>query len=163
MAVLTAMNLSAQTESDFKAQYDRQVKAMGISGPGVEYILKKWEKAFPESPDVQEAGFNYYYDKSRTEEVVGKLQARFLGSEPIFTLTDSTGVKLNYFREAFFDDVLFGRCIQYIEKAIELCPDELALEWLFIATSQYEPRLLRNTVSEGYNLLIFSETMRNDS
>lgn len=126
VAVLTAMNLSAQTESDFKAQYDRQVKAMGISGPGVEYILKKWEKAFPESPDVQEAGFNYYYDKSRTEEIVGKLQGRFLGSEPIFTLTDSTGVKLNYFKEAFFDDVLFGRCIQYIEKAIELCPDELA-------------------------------------
>lgn len=89
MAVLSAFAVCAQSESDFKAQYERQVKAMGPSGMGVEYILKKWEAAFPESPDVHEAKFNYYFDKSRTEEMVGKTQMRFMGAEPVLFLTDS--------------------------------------------------------------------------
>lgn len=126
VAVLSAFAVCAQSESDFKAQYERQVKAMGASGMGVEYILKKWETAFPESPDVQEAKFNYYFDKSRTEEMVGKTQMRFMGAEPVLFLTDSLGGKINYFRESFYNDELFGAGIQAMEKAIELRPDELS-------------------------------------
>ena len=126
MAVLSAFAVCAQSESDFKAQYERQVKAMGASGMGVEYILKKWEAAFPESPDVQEAKFNYYFDKSRTEEMVGKTQMRFMGAEPVLFLTDSLGEKVNYFMESFYDDELFGAGMQAMEKAIALRPDELS-------------------------------------
>lgn len=126
MAVLAVFTVYAQSESDFKTQYERQVKAMGISGIGVEYILNKWEAAFPDSPDLQEARFNYCFDKSRTEEVVSKAQPRFLGAEPMLSLTDSTGAKINYFKESFFDDEIFGAGIRALDRAIELRPDELS-------------------------------------
>lgn len=156
-ALLAAVNIYAQTEDDFKAQYERQVKAMGISGPGVDYILKKWENAFPDSPDVQEARFNFYFDRSRTEEVVGKIQPRFLGSEPMFTLTDSTGTKVNYFKEFFFDDNVFGMGMKAIERAVELRPDELAYRFEKItALLSYEKESPDMTTEELKRLIDYN-------
>lgn len=138
-AALTAISLSAQTEEEFKSQYEMQVKAMGISGMGVEYIIKKWEAAYPGSADVQEAKFNYYLNASKYEKVISRDQPRFMGEAPIMTLPDKDGSTVNYFNETFYHDELFGVAMKAIDRAVELRPSELAYRFEKItALLEYE-------------------------
>lgn len=131
VAVLIAgVSLSAQTTSEeFKNRYESQVKRVGYSGLGVETILDKWEAAFPDDLDMLVGKFNLYLDKSVTTETVRKDQERFLGERPVLTLKDSLGADVNYFQESFYDDELFAKASQAIDKAIKLYPDRLDLRF----------------------------------
>ena len=130
---------SAQTSAQFKEKYQRQIRSVGASGVGVEYILDKWAAAFPEDCDMLEARYSYYLDKSRTEEVQAVDAVKYLGQKPVLTLKDSLGRNVNYFVVPQFSDSLFRISQQYIDGAIELAPK--ALEYRFdkiTALASYE-------------------------
>ena len=127
--LLAGLQLSAQTDEEFAAQYERQISSVGLSGIGVDYILGKWEKAFPESRLMLECRFRYFFDKSRIPQMVVKDQTRFLGEKPAVTLKDSLGRNVNYFQEYFYDDEVFGRAMQYLDQGIRLYPDDIAFRY----------------------------------
>ena len=115
----------AQTSEQFKDKYQRQVRSVGPDGVGVEYILNRWEAAFPEDCDMLEARFNYYLAKSRSEEIKPMDASRYLGQKPVLTLKDSLGKSVNYFVVPQFSDSLFRISQKSIDRAIELAPDAL--------------------------------------
>ncbi|MBR5703134.1 MAG: hypothetical protein IKX45_02665 [Bacteroidales bacterium] len=119
----------AQTSAEFKERYQRQVRSAGVSGVGVEYILNKWEAAFPYDCDMLEARYSYYLDKSRSEEVKVMDAEKYLGQKPVLSLKDSLGRNVNYFTVPQFNDSLFRISQKCIDKAIELAPN--ALEYRF--------------------------------
>ena len=122
--------LSAQDSAEtFKSRYDALVKRVGYDGVGVETVLDRWEKAFPEDPDMLTARFNYYLVKSSYTEVKAKPQERFLGNRPILVLKDSLGTDVNYFQETFYTDSLFALASQAIDQAVRLYPDRLDLRF----------------------------------
>ena len=128
-AALSLSPLRAQTDEEFRAQYLRQASAVGLSGMGVDYILGKWEKAFPESPAMLRARFSYMFDKCRMSQMVIKDQSRFLGEAPVVTLKDSLGRDVNYFEEFIYDDALFGAALKYLDRGIEARPDDISFRF----------------------------------
>lgn len=128
MIILVMMSLSAtaQTSSQFKERFDRQVRSVGVAGVGVEFILDKWGAAYPEDTDMLEGRFSYYLAKSRSEEVQKIDAEKYLGQRPVLTLKDSLGKNVNYFTVPVFDDSLFRISQKNIDRAIELAPDALA-------------------------------------
>jgi tetratricopeptide (TPR) repeat protein len=125
--MLLALSLCsyAQDAARFKDKYERQVRSVGADGVGVEYILDKWEEAFPDDPDMLEGRYSYYFAKSRSEEVQKVDAAKYLGSKPVLTLKDSLGRNVNYFTVPVFNDSLFRMSQKYIDRAIETAPDVL--------------------------------------
>ena len=113
--------------AEFKARYERQVKAVGPTGLGVETILNKWEEACPDDPDMLEARFNWCFNKASKSTVVPMDRERYLGKKPLLSLPDTTskGGKRNYFEDTEFDAELFAAGTRSIDKAIRLRPNEL--------------------------------------
>ena len=127
--------LSAQeTAESFRSRYDSMVKHVGYTGVGMEPLLDRWEKAFPEDPDMLTARFNYYLVKSVSTSVVAKQQERFLGARPVLVLKDSLGADINYFEENFYSDSLFAMASSSIDKAVKLNPDRLDLRFTSITS-----------------------------
>lgn len=156
-AALLGLQLTAQTEEEFAAQYNRQIATVGISGMGVDYILSRWEKAFPESPGMLEARFSYFFDKSRAAKMIVRNQSRFLGAKPVVTLKDSLGRDVNYFQEYFYDDEVFGTSIRYIDRAIQLYPGDIAFRFDKItALMAYEKESPEMAMSELMGLIDFN-------
>ena len=120
---------TAQTSAQFKERYQRQVRNTGAAGVGVEYILDKWEDAFPEDCDMLEARYAYYLAKSRSDEIQVVNAEKYLGQKPVLSLKDSLGKKVNYFTVPVFNDSLFRISQKCIDKAIELAP--AALDYRF--------------------------------
>lgn len=117
---------SAQTNEEFKAQYERQTSAVGPSGVGVEYIVNRWEKACPDSREMLEASFRLYFLKSREETLVVKPGLdKYMGGDPVLALTDSLGNKVNWFTDYKYNDRVFGKAVRYIDKAAELYADDI--------------------------------------
>ena len=132
LAQLTAFS---QTSVDaLKNRYESLVNRVGYSGPGVELVLDRWEAASPEDADMLVARFNFYLDKSASTQVVEKNQAKFMGAKPIISLKDSLGRDVNYFQETFYEDSLFARASQAIDRAIKLYPDRLDLRFARITS-----------------------------
>lgn len=130
LSAVSCLALFAQDSAEaFKSRYDALVKRVGYDGVGVETILDRWEKAFPEDPDMLEARFNYYLVKSASTEVRPKNQERFLGSRPMLVLKDSLGADVNYFQETVYSDSLFALASQAIDQAVKLYPDRLDLRF----------------------------------
>lgn len=130
-----AITLTAQTsQADFKSRYETQTKRVGIDGLGVETLLDRWEKAFPDDIDMLVGKFNYYFSKSMSVEMVKKSQDRFLGERPTLSLKDSLGADVNYFQEIMYDDSLFALSAQAIDKAVKLSPDRLDLRFIKITS-----------------------------
>lgn len=120
----------AQTESaDYLTRYQNLVKRVGVAGIGVETLVGRWEQAFPDDPEMLEAKANYYFEKSRTSQLVVKDAERYLGQKPYLSLKDSLGAPVNYFEEQFYDDSLFALSSQAIDKAIRLYPDRIDLRF----------------------------------
>jgi len=117
----------AQTASDYKARYEKIVSKYGPAGLGVETTLDKWAQVDSSDVDLLIARFAFYFEKSRTYEVQAKPDKRWLGSEPILSLKDSTGTMVHYYQVPVFDDSMFGRSIRNIEKAALLYPERLDL------------------------------------
>lgn len=129
IAVLGLIAAAAWGQTDaetFKARYERQVRAVGHDGVGVETILDRWGEAFPDDPAMLEGRYKYYLSKSASKQVISKDSPRYLGNEPILTLKDSTGRDVFYFEDTVFTDSLFARSQSAIDKAIALAPQELA-------------------------------------
>lgn len=129
-ALAAAFSLAGQTTSEeFKSRYDNLTRRLGAAGIGVETLLDKWEKAFPEDIDMLVGKFNYYLAKSAYEEVVSKPQERYLGEKPMLSLKDSLGNDVRYFQVVSYGDSLFAMSSQAIDKAIKLYPDRLDLRF----------------------------------
>lgn len=124
--LLSAAAMAQTTSEDFLAKYNKQVRNVGPAGVGVEFILDKWEEAFPEDGDMLEARFNYCYSKSQRTEVIKLAQNRYLGAKPVVSIPDSTGTSVNFFEDIIFDDEMFATSQQYIDKAAKLHPADLA-------------------------------------
>ena len=99
------------TPEEFKTRYDRLVSSVGVAGLGVETLLAKWEKAFPDDPERMMASFSFYLEKSQTTRIDTLRQARYLGNAPVLSLKDSLGNALNYFQVVQYDDELFRQAI----------------------------------------------------
>lgn len=126
--IAAGLSLAAQNStSDYIIRYGNLVKRVGSSGIGVETLLDRWAAAYPDDVDMLVARYNYFFDKSRTVEVVVRQEDKFLGEKPLITLTDSLGVKSNYFQEVFYSDSLFALSSQAIDRAIRLAPDRIDL------------------------------------
>jgi tetratricopeptide (TPR) repeat protein len=130
LSATSCLALFAQDSAEaFRSRYDALVKRVGYDGVGVETLLDRWEKAFPEDPDMLGARFNYYLVKSASTEVRPKSQERFLGNRPVLVLKDSLGADVNYFQETFYEDSLFAMASQAIDQAVKLYPDRLDLRF----------------------------------
>lgn len=135
LAAAACAALSAQESAEaFLSRYNSLVKRVGPSGVGVETLLDRWEKAYPEDADMLIARFNYYLEKSVSTQVVAKDQERFLGARPVLTLKDSLDRDVNYFEETMYSDSLFAMASSAIDKAVRLYPDRLDLRFASITS-----------------------------
>ena len=137
--VLVCTALPAQSV-DWQKKYERQVKAVGLSGVGVETILDSWGAADSSSVDYLAARYAFWFDKSHSLVVEAHDNPRYLGMEPMFELSDSS--KSNtvwYYQVDSFDDELFGRALRYLDKAAAAMPAELEYRvWKVSALMLYE-------------------------
>lgn len=137
--VLVCTALPAQSV-DWQKKYERQVKAVGLSGVGVETILDSWGAADSSSVDYLAARYAFWFDKSHSLVVEAYDSPRYLGMEPMFELSDSS--KSNtvwYYQVDSFDDELFGRALRYLDKAAAAMPAELEYRvWKVSALMLYE-------------------------
>ena len=124
--MLCAVPAAAQlTPEQYRENYERQVRNVGYAGIGVETILDRWEEAAPDDGAMLLGRFHFYLEKATSSSVEVKDMNRYLGAEPLLSVPDSTGRKVNYFQEFFYDEELFGQAQQAIDRAIQLYPDEL--------------------------------------
>lgn len=161
LSALTALSVAAQnpTSEDFKNRYQLLVSKLGPTGVGIETLLDKWQEAYPEDTDMLTGRFSYYLTKSQSSAVITKDRKHYLGAAPILTLKDSTGKDINYFQDINYDDVLFGKSQQAIEKAIQLNPDRLDLRLLKSASLiGYEKESPDMALSDLRSLIIYNET-----
>ncbi len=137
--VLVCTALPAQSV-DWQKKYERQVKAVGLSGVGVETILDSWGAADSSSVDYLAARYAFWFDKSHSLVVEAHDSPRYLGMEPMLELSDSS--KSNtvwYYQVDSFDDELFGRALRYLDKAAATMPAELEYRvWKVSALMLYE-------------------------
>lgn len=127
--ILMSTSVFAQTE-DYERKYNLLVSKLGYSGVGVETVINNWEKADSTDEDMLAAKFMYYYDKSKTQNVVAKSSKKYLGMEPVLTLNDSLGKPVYYFQEYIFDDELYGKSLSVVDKAILLYPDHIDFRFI---------------------------------
>ena len=129
LAAIMAMPLmTAQTkptQKEYSDRYNLLVSKLGTAGVGIETLLQRWGEDYPDDIDMLLGKFSYYLVKSRTEKYEVREGNRFLGNEPALTLKDSLGRDVNYFQINTYDDELFGKATQAIDKAIELAQNRL--------------------------------------
>lgn len=156
LSLLACMALGAQENAaDIKAEYERQVRYVGLAGVGVETIINRWEAAAPEDPEVYVARFNYWLSKSAAESVViTRPQKRYLGNDPVMTLKDSLGRDVYYFEDVNYDDEAFGEALKAIDRAIELKPQEISYRFGKITSiMDYEKESPDMTAAEILSLI----------
>ena len=125
-ALLAGFAAQAQTApEEFKARYDKHVRAVGACGVGVETIIDRWEEAFPDDPQVYEARSSFYLSKSASHSIITRDTKRYLGKEAVLSLKDSTGTDVYYFEDTVCEDSLFALSQTAIDRAINLEPNEL--------------------------------------
>lgn len=127
-ALASMAALSAQgTAQEYLERYNLLSSRLGTTGLGIETLIGKWEADFPDDGDMLAAKFIYYYQKARKTEVKALDKERHMGSAPLLSLNDSSGRKVNYFEVAAFDDEMFRKASDALDKAIRLKPDALDL------------------------------------
>lgn len=123
--IMASVSANAQMSADYyKSQYQRQVKALGPAGVGVETILDKWAAVAPEDPDMLEGRYSYYLEKSANPQVVTKETPKYLGQKPMLELKDSLGATHYYYQVQTYSDSLFALSASAIEKAVSVKPYE---------------------------------------
>lgn len=133
MALLPAAAQTRMTQKEYYDRYNLLVSRVGYDGLGLETLLQRWEKDFPEDLDMLIGKFSYYYTKSITKTVEVREGNRFLGKTPALSLKDSLGRDVNYFEITAYDDELFGKATQALDKAIELNQNRLDLRAIKIS------------------------------
>ena len=124
--LLAATTAAAQTTPEgFRASYERQKAAVGVTGLGVKSILENWNAAFPDDTLMLEAVFTYNLAKGRHTTVVVRREKKYLGREPILSLKDSTGHMARYFEVPVYDEECFASAQKALDKAITLAPNNI--------------------------------------
>ncbi len=117
-----AQDSPKMSRDEYAGRYEMLVKRLGPEGVGIETLLQKWGKDYPEDMDMLLGKFTYYLSKSRKPELVQKEGSRYLGNAPALTLKDSLDRDVNYFQVDNYDGELFRQAIEAIDKAIEVSP-----------------------------------------
>lgn len=125
LAVLSATAQTKPAQKDYLDRYNLLVNRLGAAGVGIETHLQKWERDYPDDTDMLIGKFSYYLTKSQSDKLEIKEGNRYLGAAPVLTLKDSLGRDVNYFTVTNYDDELFGKATQAIDKAIELNQNRL--------------------------------------
>lgn len=137
MCAFTA--LAQTTQEEFLSKYNTLSSHVGIDGVGIETHLNKWEEAFPDDQNMLEASFLFYFSKSQSDSTVSSPKSSYLGQKPILELKDSLENPVYFFYDTKFDDEMFGKAIQYIEKANQAKPEKLENRFAHItALIRYE-------------------------
>lgn len=133
-ALLTALHMVAQTQ-DFERRYNLLVSQVGPAGVGIETLINNWAKADQDNDRMLTAKFHYYLTKAQRTEVVTKETKKYLGTDPVLSLKDSTGADVFYFQVLAYDDELFREAINAVDRAIEVYPERL--DFRFMKTNAY--------------------------
>lgn len=137
IAALALMQFPAQaqkpSQADYLDRYSLLVNKLGVEGVGVETLLQRWGKDYPEDLDMLLGKFTYYLSKSQSSTMEKMDLTKYLGEAPALVLKDSLGNDVNYFQVTHYDDELFGLATQAIDKAIGLNQDRLDLRLYKIA------------------------------
>lgn len=133
-ALLTALHMAAQTQ-DFERRYNLLVSQVGPAGVGIETLINNWAKADQDNDRMLTAKFHYYLTKAQRTEVVTKETRKYLGTDPVLSLKDSTGADVFYFQVLAYDDELFREAINAVDRAIEVYPERL--DFRFMKTNAY--------------------------
>ena len=151
--VLVALCLSslmyAQTSSEkYEQRYNMLVSQFGPAGVGVETVLDNWAKVDSTNTRLLLARFDLLFAKSQSETVVMKDKKKYLGMEPVLTFKDSLQRNVYCYQEFFYDDELYGKAIQAIDKAITMWPDRLDFRFVkanaLIAYEKESPDMAKN-------------------
>ena len=110
------------SQNEFLRRYTNLVDRVGPAGLGVETLLNKWEATWPEDAQLWVARFNFCFTRCQSSRVVELPQDRYLGQPPLLPMTDSLGVKHNYFEVIDYDDDLFADANSAIGQAISIKP-----------------------------------------
>ena len=114
----TLLAAAQTTKEDYLRRYGNLVDRVGPAGVGVETLLDNWAAAYPDDDQQMVARFAFCYARSQSSQVIELDRDRYLGNAPLLPMTDSLGVKHNYFEDTVFDDDLFADAIQKIDQAI---------------------------------------------
>ena len=137
VAVLVSIQFPAHaqkpSQADYLDRYTLLVNKLGVEGVGVETLLQRWGKDYPDDMDMLLGKFTYYLSKSQSNSMEKIDASKYLGEAPTLTLKDSLGNDVNYFQVTNSDDELFGQATQAIDKAIGLAQDRLDLRLYKIA------------------------------
>lgn len=137
LAVLVSIQFPAHaqkpSQADYLDRYTLLVNKLGVEGVGVETLLQRWGKDYPDDMDMLLGKFTYYLSKSQSNSMEKIDASKYLGEAPTLTLKDSLGNDVNYFQVTNYDDELFGQATQAIDKAIGLAQDRLDLRLYKIA------------------------------
>jgi tetratricopeptide (TPR) repeat protein len=106
------------TKEDYLRRYNNLVERVGITGVGVETLLDNWAADYPEDDLQMLARFAFCFARSQSSQLIELDRERYLGNAPLLPMTDSLGVKHNYFEDTVFDDDLFADALQMIDQAI---------------------------------------------
>ena len=134
IVLMLSFAASAQSEK-FEQRYNLLVSKLGPAGVGVETVLNGWEAVDSTDAKMLLGRFSYLFTKSQRTEVVSKPSEKYLGMEPLISLKDSTGNDIHYYQETFYDDELYGKAIQAVDKAIGFHPS--ALDFRFVKANAY--------------------------
>lgn len=116
----------AQTPSEkYQQRYEMLVSQFGPAGVGVETVLDNWAKVDSTNTRLLLARFDFLFTKSQSVSVVMKDKKKYLGMEPMLTFKDSLQRNVYCYQEVFYDDELYGKAIQAIDKAITVWPNRL--------------------------------------
>ena len=137
VAVLVSIQFPAHaqkpSQADYLDRYTLLVNKLGVEGVGVETLLQRWGKDYPDDMDMLLGKFTYYLSKSQSNSMEKIDASKYLGEAPTLTPKDSLGNDVNYFQVTNYDDELFGQATQAIDKAIGLAQDRLDLRLYKIA------------------------------
>ena len=118
--------MQAQTPSEkYEQRYNMLSAQFGPAGVGVETVLDNWEKVDSTNAKLLLARFDFLFTKAQSVKVVMKDSKKYLGMEPILTFKDSLQRNVYCYQEVFYDDELYGKAIQAIDKAITVWPNRL--------------------------------------
>lgn len=112
------------SRAEYKEKYDRQIRAVGYAGVGVETILERWESAYPDDADMLEGRFFFDLTRARSTKMLRSAKPRYMGREPVLSLKDTTGAPVYIYEEEFYADSLFNLALGYLDRAANLHPDD---------------------------------------
>lgn len=141
--------MQAQTPSEkYEQRYNMLSAQFGPAGVGVETVLDNWEKVDSTNAKLLLARFDFLFTKAQSVKVVMKDSKKYLGMEPILTFKDSLQRNVYCYQETFYDDELYGKAIQSIDKAIAVHPDKLDFRFVkanaLIAYEKESPDMAMN-------------------